>query len=61
MYPGNLDFDALKKANVKAIQQAKYTPGDVRQYPTPSGRRKSLATLANIEVHGKSPKSNIGP
>ncbi len=60
MYPGNFDFDTLKKANVKVIQQAKYSPGDVRQDLAPGGRRKSLATVANISVHGISPKSTIG-
>jgi hypothetical protein len=59
-YPGNFDLDALKKTNVKAMQHAKYRPGDIRQLPAPSGRRKSLERIASIGVQGRSAKSIIG-
>jgi hypothetical protein len=60
MYPGSFEFDALKKTNVKAIQQARYRPREFREYSSPGDRRKCFATIDNIGVHGMRAKSAIG-
>jgi len=59
-YPGNFELDALKKRNVKAIQQARYRPGEFREYSMPGDHRKSFTTIDNIGVHGMRAKSAIG-
>src|SRR5882762_7989445 len=60
MYPGNFEFDALKKTSVKVVQQARYRPGEFRAYSTPGDCRRSFAIFDNIGVHGRRAKSAIG-
>jgi len=59
-YPGNFEFDALKKSRVKAIQLAKNRLGDSRQDLTRRIIHKLRTTLINIGVHGKSASRTIG-